>query len=85
MRTIVAVVAAAAALMLLAPHAGNARDYPWCANYNDKYGARNCGFDTWEQCLATVSGIGGFCNQNPSFQPGLVDPRPARKLRRHPR
>jgi uncharacterized protein DUF3551 len=44
--------------------------YPWCAQYNTRGGARNCGFTTWEQCRATVSGIGGFCIENAFYQPG---------------
>jgi hypothetical protein len=31
----------------------------YCANYY--YGGKNCGFHTWEQCQAAVSGVGGFC------------------------
>jgi hypothetical protein len=80
MRTI-AIAATATILVLLNAGPSHAREYAWCATYNDKYGARNCGFDTFAQCLATVSGIGGFCSQNPSFQPGL-DYRPRRKVRR---
>ncbi len=42
--------------------------YPWCAVYSgDAGGATNCGFSTIEQCRATVSGIGGFCQQNPFY------------------
>jgi hypothetical protein len=40
-------------------------EYPWCAQYNGMGGGgRNCGFSTIEQCMATVSGIGGFCEPN---------------------
>jgi hypothetical protein len=31
-------------------------------------GASNCGFSTFEQCLATVSGVGGSCGANPQYQ-----------------
>jgi len=34
----------------------------YCANYG--YGAKNCGFHSWEQCQAAVSGIGGFCSSS---------------------
>ena len=36
-----------------------------------KEGARgtNCGFLTIEQCRATVSGIGGFCEPNQFYNP----------------
>jgi peptidoglycan hydrolase-like protein with peptidoglycan-binding domain len=33
----------------------------WCAQYNN--GAQNCGFYTFEQCRAAVSGVGGSCSQ----------------------
>lgn len=29
----------------------------------------NCGFSTWRQCMATVSGIGGFCEPNQFYNP----------------
>ena len=32
--------------------------YPWCARYNAY--TYNCGFTTWQQCQATVSGAAGF-------------------------
>jgi hypothetical protein len=31
----------------------------WCANYVN--GTTNCGFYTFQQCLAAVSGVGGSC------------------------
>jgi len=44
--------------------------YPWCANYGGRFGgASNCGFSTWNQCMATVSGIGGFCARNQLYNP----------------
>ena len=44
--------------------------YPWCAVYSgDAGGASNCGFLTIEQCRATVSGIGGFCEPNQFYNP----------------
>ena len=45
-----------------------AQNYPWCADYSS--GGTNCGFVTFEQCLATVSGIGGFCDPNTQYVPG---------------
>jgi len=45
--------------------------YPWCANYESRgFGGSNCGFSTWNQCMATVSGIGGFCVPNQFYNPG---------------
>jgi len=36
--------------------------YKWCAVY--RAGGSNCGFTTIDQCQATVSGVGGFCQPN---------------------
>ncbi len=33
----------------------------YCARYTD--GGTNCGFDSLQQCKATVSGTGGFCSR----------------------
>ena len=46
-------------------------NYPWCAQYggNGGGGGLNCGFSSYAQCMATVSGIGGFCEQNTTYVP----------------
>ena len=45
--------------------------YPWCANYSGRggYGPANCGYVTFQQCLATLAGNGGTCAPNPFYQP----------------
>jgi peptidoglycan hydrolase-like protein with peptidoglycan-binding domain len=35
--------------------------YSWCAVYDN--GRTECTFETFKQCRATISGIGGFCQQ----------------------
>jgi hypothetical protein len=56
-----------------------AQTYPWCAQYGGaKIGATNCGFTTFQQCLDTVRGIGGSCEQNPQYQAGPYSPRKSR-------
>jgi hypothetical protein len=50
-----------------------AQDYPWCANYTK--GSINCLFVTYEQCMADVSGIGGFCEHNPLYHPTATPAR----------
>jgi Domain of unknown function (DUF4399)/Protein of unknown function (DUF3551) len=37
----------------------------WCAYYKGGSGT-SCGFATFEQCLASVSGVGGTCGRNPA-------------------
>jgi len=58
--------------------------YPWCAQYGGGFdgGGRNCGFWTLQQCRATVSGIGGYCEQNFMYRPTAEQPRSTRKQRR---
>jgi hypothetical protein len=51
----------------VAPRA-NAQNYPWCAIYS-AFGARNCGFASFEQCQENLRGIGGVCNPNAMYQP----------------
>jgi hypothetical protein len=68
--------------VLLAPiDEAAAQNFPWCAQYSIRGGARNCGFVSWEQCMATIRGIGGFCERNYMFRPGDVRPV-RRKVRR---
>ena len=65
--------------------AAAAYNLPWCAQYYDRSAVRSCAFYTHEQCLTTVSGIGGFCFRNPFGPPqaygGSYEPRRAK--RRH--
>ncbi len=72
----------ATAAMMSSP--ADAQNYPWCALYSGGGvgGGRNCGFTTFEQCLATVSGIGGSCLRNTQYEPP-PGPAPHRKPR-HP-
>lgn len=61
-----------------APAAAQADPYRWCAVYSgDGDGGTNCGFITWDQCMATVSGIGGFCEPNQFY----TGPAPAAAAR----
>ena len=48
----------------LSPAAAHAEG-SWCAQYSGRAGGSNCGFHSFAQCRATVSGIGGFCQPNP--------------------
>ena len=51
-----------------------AQNYPWCATYDVGDAAYNCGFVSREQCMATVRGIGGFCNVNTQYVPPAAHP-----------
>lgn len=62
----------------------HAQNYPWCAYYGSIIGGggTNCGFTSFEQCMATVSGIGGYCARNNLYRPPVRYHRPIRR-RRH--
>ena len=64
MRTIVL---AATAIAVLPFSSIDARaDGPWCAY--DAKGGTNCGFYSYAQCMANISGLGGTCARNPAYQ-----------------
>jgi hypothetical protein len=65
-------------LMALAPATG-AKAAPWCAFYDSS--TYNCGFHTYQQCLATISGVGGWCRQNFFEGPGS-DRKPSNRRQR---
>jgi hypothetical protein len=60
----------------------HAQNRPWCAFYDGHFGgASNCGFSTYEQCLATISGVGGWCQPNTMYVP---PPARHRRYRAYP-
>lgn len=59
--------AASALLLAIGAAPATARDYPWCSKTPDTGGFPQCSFMTFEQCVATVSGLGGDCVQNPAI------------------
>ena len=80
MRLLLIIVCAFAVILCIEKPA-EAQNYPWCAEYNMGGGATNCGFATFQQCMAAVSGVGGSCGPNPMYQPA-PGPYPST---RHPR
>jgi hypothetical protein len=60
--------------------AQSAGSYPVCAIYYgiDATGTPSCTFDTREQCMETISGIGGFCIENQYYHGATV--RPPRRV-----
>jgi hypothetical protein len=61
----------------------DAQNYPWCAYYSgSKGGGTNCGFTTFDQCMANVSGIGGYCARNTQYVPSVAMPGPRTRPQR---
>jgi hypothetical protein len=61
-----------AAIVIACSSTAHAQNYPWCSNLHDGAGT-NCGFSTYEQCMATARGSGGYCAPNTLY----VAPRAA--------
>jgi Protein of unknown function (DUF3551) len=42
--------------------------YPWCAQYpTEQSAAMSCYFTSYQQCMTTISGIGGYCFESPYY------------------
>jgi hypothetical protein len=57
-------------------------EYPCCVQYGDMDGdgGRNCGFVSYQQCMETARGSGGFCEHNLFYTDAPERPaKPARK------
>jgi Protein of unknown function (DUF3551) len=79
MRTLAVLAVVIAALSVGAGDANAQGKYwPWCARYDSW--TIVCGFATYQQCMATVSGVGGYCQRNVMPPPG-PEARPSRKQR----
>jgi hypothetical protein len=69
------IIVLAAAFAVLAFTQIDARaDGAWCAR--DVRGGTNCGFHTYAQCMAYLSGIGGVCERNLFYQGSVSSRRP---------
>lgn len=68
--------AAIATMSAFAQPAKAAIEYPWCAQLSEEGagGARNCGFDSFDQCMQTVRGIGGICEENALYRGAVSEP-----------
>ena len=52
-------------LVLSLADVAHAQNPPWCAIMNND-GNLQCNYSTQQQCLQTISGIGGECVRNPA-------------------
>ncbi len=48
-------------------NAAESKSYAWCVFYDSS--TYNCGFTSYEQCMQTARGNGGFCRPNPFAEP----------------
>ena len=69
-------------LVLTGGTPATAQNYPWCVVSSAYEGGQNCGFSTFDQCMATRLGIGGFCVQNTQYRPAVNPTLASKKARR---
>lgn len=62
MRTVLLALATVAAASAFSVGPTHAQQYPFCLK--DGPGPGDCKYDTYEQCLATASGTGKYCQPN---------------------
>ncbi len=55
--------------------AAAAYNLPWCATYYDS-NVVSCAFTSFEQCMATIRGVGGLCTRNFLYAPQAPYPQP---------
>jgi hypothetical protein len=79
MRTLAVMTLAVMATAVSSVAHAQGRYYPWCARHDPWVIV--CGYDTYRQCMATVLGEGGICQQNVASPPVA----PARAVKRKPR
>jgi hypothetical protein len=42
--------------------------YPWCAkSFKKEGGGTSCYYSSYQQCMTTLSGIGGYCYESPYY------------------
>jgi hypothetical protein len=68
-----------ALVFMVSANSTGAQAAAWCAYYD--FSTYNCGFHTYQQCLATISGVGGYCSPN-RYQGYGGNPQPARRKAR---
>ena len=68
MRLLLFLLATCAGIVWIGTHA-EAQNYPWCALYGGRGGGQNCGFTTFQQCQAALSGGADFCQPNTQYVP----------------
>ncbi len=77
MRILTIVAALSAATLLGGWTFGFDRQGPFCLYDRD---FTNCGYPSFQACLATASGAGGYCAQNPRYV-AAPDDRPRKRRR----
>ena len=58
--------------------------YSWCSRQGGRESVTtSCYFTSYQQCMTTISGIGGYCYQNPSYHASAATPPVKSRRPRH--
>jgi hypothetical protein len=80
MVSIITLALAASALGVHDPARAGWENAPWCAPRGGQAGDLDCSYNSFQECMATVRGLGGFCSPNPR---GAAVADPYRRKRRY--
>ncbi|HEX2216047.1 MAG TPA: DUF3551 domain-containing protein [Xanthobacteraceae bacterium] len=75
-------VGALALSCMLVPTGSALAEGAWCAEQGGRGGYSNCGYHTFRQCLAAISGVGGHCKPNPNVVTYEVEDEYGRRIYR---
>jgi hypothetical protein len=71
------IVAAAMVAGVSSSDAQFSRRYCTQGGSSQSSGEPDCSYNTWEQCMASASGLARYCAENPFWKPeGSRDPKP---------
>lgn len=72
-------------LVMTGSPAAKAQGGPWCAYYAAGLGGVNCRFVAYEQCMADLRGMGGWCELNRFYRAPDAAASKSRSGRRPPK
>jgi hypothetical protein len=80
--TVLLLIATALLGEIQAASAQSPYSYPWCARVGSRNGPTSCYYASREQCMTTLSGIGGYCFRSPYYHsaPATAPARGRRQL-----
>ena len=77
----ISLVVGALAAVTVSAAAQSPTSYPWCSrNAKMDSGSNTCYYTSYQQCMKTISGLGGYCFESPYYHGSVAKVR-ARTLR----
>ena len=83
MRFVVLGLVLAAGALGLSAHSASAQFNNRFCTQGGRFGATDCAYATWEQCLASASATGRTCTANPNYDPRAHGDVVGQSHRRH--